>query len=305
MAGDATLATPPSGPLQRRGKSQRVIILGAGLSGLVAGYELVSGGYDVTILEGNTRPGGRVFTLRDPLSDGHYAEAGAARIPVNHLWTLQYAKQFGLELEPFGPSEGASSYYLGGKVVRVTPQTDLRQYFNFSPAERQLGISGMVDKYIGEALREVATSGDPSVPDWPPAALLKYDQYNFADFLRSRGASPGFVRFVMMGAIPAEVSALVILRVLSTTDRDHLLRIVGGTDRLPKAFAAKLTRQIRYGARVVRIEQNATSVSAVVKEHGNLHTLHADRMICTLPFSVLRDIDVAPGFLIAQTTRDS
>jgi monoamine oxidase len=255
-AGDASLATPSSGPLQRRGKSQRVIILGAGLSGLVAGYELVRAGYDVTILEGQNRPGGRVLTLRDPLSDGHYAEAGAARIPANHLWTLQYAKQFGLELEPFGPSEGTRSYYLGGKVVRVTPQTDLPQYFDFSPTERQLGISGTVEKYIGEALREVATYGDPTAPNWPPAALLKYDRYSFSDFLLSRGASPGFVRFVTMGAVPAEVSALVILRVLSTSDRNHLLRIVGGTDRLPKAFAAKLTRQIRYGARVVGIEQS-------------------------------------------------
>ena len=70
-----------------------VLILGAGMAGLVAGHELsVKLGHDVTILEARTRPGGRVHTLREPFSDGLYAEAGAARIPDNHELTLKYVK---------------------------------------------------------------------------------------------------------------------------------------------------------------------------------------------------------------------
>ncbi len=81
-----------------------MLILGAGMAGLVAGYELSKLGHDVTILEARTRPGGRVHTLREPFSDGLYAEAGAARIPDNHELTLKYVKEFGLPLEPFYPS---------------------------------------------------------------------------------------------------------------------------------------------------------------------------------------------------------
>src|ERR1041385_4197813 len=87
------------------GPAKNVLILGAGMAGLVAGYELTKVGHDVTILEARTRPGGRVHTLREPFLDGLYAEAGAARIPENHDLTLNYVKEFALPLEPFYPGK--------------------------------------------------------------------------------------------------------------------------------------------------------------------------------------------------------
>src|SRR5437762_13492072 len=74
---------------------KKIIIIGAGMAGLSAGYELSQACHDVTILEARTRPGGRVQTLREPFSEGLYAEAGAARIPDNHDLTLKYVKQIG------------------------------------------------------------------------------------------------------------------------------------------------------------------------------------------------------------------
>jgi monoamine oxidase len=67
--------------LERMGPGRKVIIVGAGLSGLSAGYELTKAGHDVTILEAQARAGGRVLTLRAPFSDDLYAEAGAMRYP--------------------------------------------------------------------------------------------------------------------------------------------------------------------------------------------------------------------------------
>ena len=67
--------------LERKGAAKRVIVMGAGLAGLSAAYELTQAGHDVTLFEARTRPGGRVYTLREPFSDGMYAEAGARMIP--------------------------------------------------------------------------------------------------------------------------------------------------------------------------------------------------------------------------------
>src|SRR5262252_6681166 len=73
---------------------KKIIIIGAGMAGLSAGYELTQLGHDVTILEARSRPGGRVHTLRDPFAEGLYADAGATRVPDHHHFTLRYADLF-------------------------------------------------------------------------------------------------------------------------------------------------------------------------------------------------------------------
>ena len=97
--------------LERRGAAKKVLIVGAGLSGLSAAYELTQAGHDVTVLEAQTRPGGRVYTLRAPFSDGLYAEAGAMYIPDSHYLTLHYVQLFDLPLEPTVPSGLADVRY--------------------------------------------------------------------------------------------------------------------------------------------------------------------------------------------------
>src|SRR6266852_9302386 len=110
LAASAQLALPRSWSfttqaLSHAASPKKVLVVGAGLAGLVAGYELTQAGHDVIILEAQLRPGGRVQTLREPFSDGLYAEAGAARIPDNHDLTLKYVKLFDLPLEPMYPSQ--------------------------------------------------------------------------------------------------------------------------------------------------------------------------------------------------------
>src|SRR5690242_1787992 len=102
------------------------------MAGLVAGYELTKLGHDVTILEARPIPGGRVHTLREPFSDGLFAEAGAARIPDNHDLTLKYVKLFDVPLEPMYPSNLSSLIVTGEskREVSIDGFTDgLAQFF--------------------------------------------------------------------------------------------------------------------------------------------------------------------------------
>ena len=85
---------------------RKVIVIGAGISGLVAAYELTAAGHDVTILEARKRIGGRVFTLRGAFQGDDLVELGAARISPNHHLTLGYIKHFGLRLSQFAPTTG-------------------------------------------------------------------------------------------------------------------------------------------------------------------------------------------------------
>ncbi len=93
---------PPPPPADR----VDVIVVGAGLSGLVAAYELVRAGHDVRVLEARDAAGGRVRTLREDFDDGLIAETGPARIPPDHDRTLGYIDHFGIETSPFYTQEG-------------------------------------------------------------------------------------------------------------------------------------------------------------------------------------------------------
>jgi len=83
-----------------RGSTKSIVVIGAGLSGISCGYELVQHGYDVTVLEARSRPGGRVQTYRDPFADNLYAEMGAEYVNESDQFVHSYCDKFGLEVLP-------------------------------------------------------------------------------------------------------------------------------------------------------------------------------------------------------------
>ena len=101
------------------GAPQRVIVVGAGLAGLSAAYELTRAGQDVRVLEAQSRAGGRVLTFRDPFPDRLYAEAGATRIHKSMDRTIKYAKLFNLQLTSFYPTDDRFVRLRGGKREMV------------------------------------------------------------------------------------------------------------------------------------------------------------------------------------------
>ncbi len=97
---DAMLRTIDDG-LPTTTDPKHVLVIRAGMAGLVAAYELKRAGHRVTVLEASRRIGGRVWTLREPFTHGLYAEGGAMRIPDAHRLTWRYIDKFELETQPF------------------------------------------------------------------------------------------------------------------------------------------------------------------------------------------------------------
>jgi len=286
--------------IARNGAPKKVLILGAGVAGLAAAYELSQAGHDVTVIEARMRPGGRVLTVREPFSDGLYMEAGARYIREDHDLTRGYARKLGLTLEPESTSEtGGYVLHVRGTRVVLRAGRQARNPVELSPQERSLGRLGMTRKYIDPVLEEIARSNNPH--EVPPE-LQKYDRMTYAEFLRERGASPGAIALLRLGLADSwgdgvdDVSALGVLRDMALNPAKPSSFIKGGTDQLPRAFAAKLKDKIHYGAAITRIEQDAETVRVVFQQSGQTRRMEADRVICTIPFSVLKSIEAAPPF---------
>ena len=280
----------------------RVIVVGAGLSGLAAAGRLIEAGYEVTILEARSRPGGRVYTLREPFSDGLYAEAGAARIQDSHEYTLRYVKRFNLTLDPFWPTSGNSITYVAGRRI-VTPQgtpADLAQIpLDFTDEERKLGLRGGLVKYL---LSQTGAIGDPFDPSWPGQDFSRFE-IPIAEFCRRNGASASFARMVALGHDLSGMSALNFLRdtVVGAKTRQWF-KIRGGNDRLPAALAATLSEHIRYGAQVISLRQDDASVKVTFLRDRVPVTLSADVIVCALPAAVMRSIEISPELPAAKRT---
>jgi len=195
---------------------KKIVIVGAGMAGLVAGYELSQLGHDVTLLEARSYVGGRVHTIREPFSDGLYAEAGAARIPDNHDLTLKYVKLFEVPLEPMYPSQ-LSALIVNGSEKREVPID---------------GFTDGLSRFFGSEFR-------------------------------------GPTRFT---------------------------KVKGGNDNLPKAFARRLGDKIHFGSPAVKIDQDANVARVTFLDKGTKQTISADQVLCAVPFSVLRNVELPTTF---------
>ncbi len=133
---DEVLNVPREGLESRPGASKRVLIIGGGMAGLVAAYELKRQGHDPVVLEAQHRVGGRIYTLRS-FAPGLYAEAGAMRIPRSHDLTLEYCRLFNLPMRPFAMGNPKGLVFIGGERMTATEANEHPEKlpFNLTPTE--------------------------------------------------------------------------------------------------------------------------------------------------------------------------
>lgn len=297
LAATASSLSPPSSSafnlkkIELKGTPKKVIIIGAGLAGLSAAYELQQAGHEVTILEAQSHVGGRVSTLRGHFADGLYAELGATFISDVHDLTIKYSKLFGLELVPANATL-PSIYYLRGK--RVKNQGAIDWQLNLSAEEKKLGLNGLWSKYVLPVENEMSNAASAG---WSAAPFKKYDDITYSEFLRSQGLSTDAVTLMTLGYDADWGSALQWLRDSALHRNEKIdFSIKGENDQLPKAFAARLTDKIHYGSPVVKIENEAKKVRVTFLQGNVPQTISADYLICAIPSTLLRQIEIAPKF---------
>jgi monoamine oxidase len=269
-----------------------VLVLGAGMAGLCAAYELKQAGHQVTVLEARNRVGGRVLTLRDPFSHGLYAEAGAMRVPRVHRRTHGYIEHFGLPTSPFTADRSSCYYFLQGRRLRVRDCAANPDLLPFELAEHERGHTATT--LWAAAVRDLVERVEREGAAAWQAICEQYDGHSLAAYLLEKGYSEGALE--MYGLLENAESEMnnAFLEVLNE-DIHHfyedLVEIKGGMDRLPLAFFPELERDIRFGAVVVAIDQTPTSVIVHYRTETGRFQAEAGHCICTIPFPVLRHVE--------------
>jgi monoamine oxidase len=298
---EALLAVARDGLPRREGRPRRVVVVGAGMAGLVAAWELARAGHDPVILEARARVGGRIHTLREPFSDGLYAEAGAMRIPRAHELTLAYCERFGLRLRPFTSSNPRAYVYLRGHRWRLEEVQAAPDCLGFPLAPGECGRT--IETLWAEALagfaERVRREGDGA---WA-AIVREWDHCSTREFLEQAGWSEGAIEafgVLQFQEALMNSSFLELLREELGHCYSDVVAIEGGMDRLPRAFLPALRHRIRFGARMTALDQDERSVTVHYQTVGGRAAETGDYAIVTVPFPVLRHVEALKPFSPAK-----
>lgn len=294
----ATLLLAASGSrlIANSESSRKVLVLGAGLAGLASAYELKKAGFEVTVLEARSRPGGRVFTARDPFADGLYAEMGAEYVDAKDEFMHRYCKQFDLKVLT---AKLYDAIFVRGKVFQMDSFKKNKEQLPFEGAKPGM-LFGQETEYTK---RLVAMVKDP---EKLPPEILKLDNLSVAELLTREGAPKDiltlytYLNATEETARPEQMSALSMIRShlqqSAFSEVQDEGRIFGGNDQLPKAFAKSLSGEILYDRPVRKIAHDENGAEVWFEEEGQLRSIRAPNLVIAIPFSVLREIEILPEF---------
>ncbi len=288
----------PRRALARRASSSTatIAVIGGGMAGLSAAYQLYGRGVYADIFEANPEPGGRVWSLGgdfagDVTFPGQVVERGGELIDTTHTTMRGYATEFGLSLEDYDKAPGEPVFFVDGVHYEEADVVD--EYRDFVAAMRA----------------DLRTLSPPTAESFNSADEL-LDYTTLEEYLQTRGAGDLLTK-VLRGAYTGEYgreldrqSSLNLLLFMhpdkSSNFRefgvysDERFHIVGGNQQVPAALAATLSNQIQTGMKLTRLAKNASGSYALTFEDagGGTSTHDYDYVVLAIPFSVLRLVDL-------------
>ncbi|APG61638.1 hypothetical protein LPB140_00935 [Sphingorhabdus lutea] len=258
-----------------------VVIIGAGLAGLNAARILEAQGYSPLIIEASGRIGGRAYTLDDVAGA---PDAGGIQIGPSYTRFRAIARSLNVDLYDSPYTASSSLFDINGKVM-TQEQWRTSTVNLLSETEKHIAPNGLFSHYT----RKLATL--PHITSWMEEDAQTLD-ISLRDFLSSYGASHQAMQLIEANLNGSNVDQLSMLHIarsmtLFAHSKGAVSQVKGGTQRMTDAMAAALRSDIQINTPIAALHQDKDGTD-IYLENGK--KIRAKFVICTIPFSVMRDI---------------
>lgn len=301
------------------GQNKTVLVLGAGIAGLAAAYELTRAGFKCRVLEAQPRAGGRNFTVRRgsviteetaehgaieqkcDFDEGLYVNLGPGRIPYHHRRMLHYCSELGVPLEIYVIETTANLFHMkdafgGQPLVRRRINNDADAYIGelLSKAVSQGNLDQTLDAADKESLLNLLVvfgdlqAGKPCPPGThcPPRNSLCEDPATVADVCQPRP------RLQLKDLLNSRFWQHRFYGEENYDYQPTLFQPIGGMDKIIEAFQRKVGHLIEYNCNVkgIRLQTDGVEVTYRDSRRRKDGMIRADYCLSSIPLPVLQKI---------------
>lgn len=285
---------------QRPVNVKKIIVAGAGISGLCCAFELMKKGHEVTVLEASGRLGGAVLSVHDGLADGLYADFGAenfTRPGYSNYW--KYVNEFNLSVLPY--------HHRKDRLTRIDGVWHSEQMQD-EAREKRIGQLGGLNRREQKFLQTNSLDNlnllylepyfEKFKDEYQPFGI-GYDHLEnipVSQIYKKAGASEAAMAILGGDKTSALYSIwqAFIMHKRGYEKPFELFRLKGGNQTLTNELGRRLGTRVNLDCQVLEIEQHETGVKVTYREFGEVKQMEADYLACCLRTTALKKILFTP-----------